>query len=211
MAKSVFSALALLTLATGAFAGCETHTFGTCEDNIVHWYDPNTGEICDPLDCGGGRAPVKYNVPGCAAYTGTLTRPTEPSYMPCFTSSSSLVLASPTPATTTSSLAIPTATTGASSSLAPSASSASSESQAGPTTSGASSTVASSSIVTGLPTISRPPAGSSASAGNGTTTSKSSTTTASSSTTVPPSAGNIVGSSWAAVVAGVALGALAVL
>jgi hypothetical protein len=35
------------------------------------------------LDCGGGRAPPKLNVPGCAAYTGTATY--SPSFMAGFT------------------------------------------------------------------------------------------------------------------------------
>ncbi|BFZ60432.1 hypothetical protein YB2330_001468 [Saitoella coloradoensis] len=44
------------------------------------WYVPGTGEICSFLDCGGGRAPPKTTVPGCAAYVGTGTY--EPSYLP---------------------------------------------------------------------------------------------------------------------------------
>ncbi|RYP44343.1 hypothetical protein DL768_009180 [Monosporascus sp. mg162] len=64
-----------------------THSFTTCDDGIVHWYDPNTGEVCDPLDCGGGRAPPKTNVPGCPLYTGTAVRTT--SYLSCWTPSGS--------------------------------------------------------------------------------------------------------------------------
>ncbi|KAF9880717.1 hypothetical protein CkaCkLH20_01759 [Colletotrichum karsti] len=37
------------------------------------YFVPGTGEICAPLDCGGGRAPPKTTVPGCAAYVGTDT------------------------------------------------------------------------------------------------------------------------------------------
>ncbi|OAQ74060.1 siderophore biosynthesis enzyme [Pochonia chlamydosporia 170] len=37
------------------------------------WYVPGSGELCDFLDCGGGRAPPKTTVPGCAAYEGTET------------------------------------------------------------------------------------------------------------------------------------------
>ncbi|OBT65503.1 hypothetical protein VE03_05008 [Pseudogymnoascus sp. 23342-1-I1] len=70
----------LLLLATPIHAVCGTHTFGHCEDNITHWYDPLTGEICDPIDCGGGRAPPKTNVPGC----GTLPAPPA-SYLSCWT------------------------------------------------------------------------------------------------------------------------------
>jgi hypothetical protein len=32
-------------LAKIVFAGCSTHSFTTCDDGIVHWFDPNTGEI----------------------------------------------------------------------------------------------------------------------------------------------------------------------
>ncbi|KAH7144154.1 hypothetical protein B0J13DRAFT_40643 [Dactylonectria estremocensis] len=73
MVNSVLSlAVPVLALAKLASAfNCETHTFTTCEDRIVHWYDPDDGQICDPLDCGGGRAPVKTGVPGCANYSGT--------------------------------------------------------------------------------------------------------------------------------------------
>ncbi|KAI0891623.1 hypothetical protein F4806DRAFT_296215 [Annulohypoxylon nitens] len=46
------------------------------------WYVPDTGEICAFLDCGGGRAPPKTTVPGCAAYSGTATY--SPSYLPNF-------------------------------------------------------------------------------------------------------------------------------
>ncbi|KAK4461983.1 hypothetical protein QBC42DRAFT_268931 [Cladorrhinum samala] len=37
------------------------------------WYVPDTGELCEFLDCGGGRAPPKTNVPGCGNYKGTDT------------------------------------------------------------------------------------------------------------------------------------------
>jgi hypothetical protein len=70
----------LLLLTTPIHAVCGIHTFGHCEDKIIHWYDPLTGEICDPVDCGGGRAPPKTNVPGC----GTI--PLGPaSYLSCWT------------------------------------------------------------------------------------------------------------------------------
>ncbi|OJD19320.1 hypothetical protein AJ78_00679 [Emergomyces pasteurianus Ep9510] len=97
---TLFSAiLALPLFASTVFAfGCKQHTFTQCEDGITHWYDPDDGQICDPLDCGGGRAPVKYNVPGCAAYTGTETRATSASYLSCwpFTTKTPSDTASPT-------------------------------------------------------------------------------------------------------------------
>lgn len=47
------------------------------------WYVPDTGEICELLDCGGGRAPPKTDVPGCGNYKGTDTY--SPRYMPSTT------------------------------------------------------------------------------------------------------------------------------
>lgn len=99
--SSLLTVLQLLLLARMAVAGCTTRSFTTCADRIVHWYDPTTGEICDPLDCGGGRAPPKTDVPGCPLYSGTATRPTSPSYLPCFTPVSSVERISATPIITT--------------------------------------------------------------------------------------------------------------
>ncbi|KAL4928873.1 uncharacterized protein BDV17DRAFT_86351 [Aspergillus undulatus] len=74
-------------------------SYTTCEDRIVHWFNPETGEVCDPLDCGGGRAPVKYDVPGCAAYTGTEIYTSTRSILSCWTPStvSATTTASETP------------------------------------------------------------------------------------------------------------------
>ena len=47
------------------------------------WYVPDTGEICEFLDCGGGRAPPKTDVPGCGNYKGTDTY--SPKFMPSST------------------------------------------------------------------------------------------------------------------------------
>jgi hypothetical protein len=44
------------------------------------WFVPESGEICEFLDCGGGRAPPKTTVPGCPLYSGTATY--EPSFLP---------------------------------------------------------------------------------------------------------------------------------
>jgi hypothetical protein len=90
---TLLSALPVLMLAKQALGfGCSTHSFTTCEDKIVHWFDPDDGMICDPLDCGGGRAPVKTGVPGCANYSGTETRGT--SYLSCWKPSTTLATAS---------------------------------------------------------------------------------------------------------------------
>lgn len=49
------------------------------------WYVEDTREICEFLDCGGGRAPPKTNVPGCGNYKGTETY--SPRFLPSETSS----------------------------------------------------------------------------------------------------------------------------
>ncbi|CAP66462.1 uncharacterized protein PODANS_4_3635 [Podospora anserina S mat+] len=73
--------LPILALALGAAAktdigGCvSTKVPYMTQDTLVYssllWYLPDTGEICEILDCGGGRAPPKTNVPGCGNYAGT--------------------------------------------------------------------------------------------------------------------------------------------
>lgn len=80
--SSIIPLLVLAKLAAGI--GCNTHSYTTCDDGIVHWFDPEDGQICDPLDCGGGRAPPKKN-PGCAGYTGTEVRTI--SYLSCWKAS----------------------------------------------------------------------------------------------------------------------------
>lgn len=57
-------------------SGCTSSTAGAS----LIWYVPDTGEICAPLDCGGGRAPPITTRPGCAQYSGTATY--SPSYLP---------------------------------------------------------------------------------------------------------------------------------
>ncbi|PYH85762.1 hypothetical protein BO82DRAFT_351082 [Aspergillus uvarum CBS 121591] len=44
------------------------------------FYIPDTGELCELIDCGGGRAPPKTTVPGCPLYSGTEPVPTH--YLP---------------------------------------------------------------------------------------------------------------------------------
>jgi hypothetical protein len=94
---SLLSAIPLLMLTEKVLGfGCATHSYTTCEDKIVHWFDPDDGMICDPLDCGGGRAPPKHG-PGCGGYTGTETRGT--SYLSCWKPSTTLVSAPADPTT----------------------------------------------------------------------------------------------------------------
>ncbi|KAI0120958.1 putative siderophore biosynthesis enzyme [Xylariales sp. AK1849] len=54
----------------GGCVSSETVAYGGAS---LIWYVPGTGEICSFLDCGGGRAPPKTTVPGCAGYSGTAT------------------------------------------------------------------------------------------------------------------------------------------
>ncbi|KAK2036609.1 hypothetical protein LZ31DRAFT_615013 [Colletotrichum somersetense] len=71
--------LATAVLAKTDIAGCVssdsiyTPTQGGTPYATRVWYVPGTGEICAALDCGGGRAPPKTDVPGCDAYKGTET------------------------------------------------------------------------------------------------------------------------------------------
>ncbi|CAJ0549726.1 Ff.00g033390.m01.CDS01 [Fusarium sp. VM40] len=105
---SLFSAIPVLMLTEKVLGfGCSTHSYTTCEDKIVHWFDPDDGMICDPLDCGGGRAPPKHG-PGCAGYTGTETRGT--SYLSCWKPSTTLVAAPAGPTTVVTVPAEPTST-----------------------------------------------------------------------------------------------------
>ena len=92
------SALAALALAKTDYEGCTSSTTVVYGGASVMYWDPTNGEICQYLDCGGGRAPPKTNVPGCDAYEGTATY--SPSYLPGWgeASSTSAVYTSPIPA-----------------------------------------------------------------------------------------------------------------
>lgn len=74
----LLSALTTSTLASApegwpAIEGCKYLPTTAASGNYVVFYVPETGEICDAPDCGGGRAPPKSTVPGCHFYTGTET------------------------------------------------------------------------------------------------------------------------------------------
>ncbi|KAH6981216.1 hypothetical protein BKA56DRAFT_617014 [Ilyonectria sp. MPI-CAGE-AT-0026] len=85
MSASKLLALAALLLAASPavartdIAGCTSSAGVATASNggglyaTVIWYVPDTGELCEFLDCGGGRAPPKTTVPGCPAYEGTET------------------------------------------------------------------------------------------------------------------------------------------
>ncbi|KAK1766706.1 hypothetical protein QBC33DRAFT_84035 [Phialemonium atrogriseum] len=82
----LYSVLALALAAQGAVArtnydGCTSFTstvtvhteigYGNTYETVI-WYVSDSLEICQGVDCGGGRAPPR-TVPGCPAYTGTET------------------------------------------------------------------------------------------------------------------------------------------
>jgi hypothetical protein len=106
------AAVATLALAKTDYEGCTSSTTVVYGGASVMYWDPTNGEICQYLDCGGGRAPPKTNVPGCAAYEGTETY--SPSYLPGWSS------ATATPSS--SAMAYPTATPSSSSEMSASSS-----------------------------------------------------------------------------------------
>lgn len=76
------AALSLLGTANARtdLEGCiSSATTNQWHEASMIWYIEDTGEICDIPDCGGGRAPPKYDNPACPNYTGTATY--EPSYL----------------------------------------------------------------------------------------------------------------------------------
>ncbi|RDL33656.1 uncharacterized protein BP5553_08024 [Venustampulla echinocandica] len=96
-------ALAALVAAKTDIGGCTSSlTKNEYNQASVLWYVPETGEICEILDCGGGRAPPKTTVPGCGAYSGTATY--SPKFLAGFNGASSTQAApsSQAPAATTS-------------------------------------------------------------------------------------------------------------
>lgn len=73
------AAFATVALARTDLEGCTRTDVSSPAGASYAWYVPGTGEVCEILDCGGGRAPPKTTVPGCAAYSGTETY--SPSYL----------------------------------------------------------------------------------------------------------------------------------
>ncbi|RAK73290.1 putative cell surface protein [Aspergillus fijiensis CBS 313.89] len=96
------------------------------------FYIPDTGELCELIDCGGGRAPPKTTVPGCPLYSGTEPVPTH--YLPGWGPNGRLIETTTTTtsgaAEATSETSAITATAGAGGSVYASASSSSSSSSA---------------------------------------------------------------------------------
>lgn len=60
-----------VVLARTDLTGCTSTSVSSPAGASIAWYVPETGEVCDLLDYGGGRAPPKTTVPGCPLYSGT--------------------------------------------------------------------------------------------------------------------------------------------
>jgi hypothetical protein len=104
MARSIALAALLYALPIAAktdIEGCTSFTstvtvrpepgYGNTYERVM-WYVSDTLEICEGVDCGGGRAPPK-SVPGCPLYKGTET------VTPRFLESDPMAPETPTPKT----------------------------------------------------------------------------------------------------------------
>ncbi|CEI66280.1 hypothetical protein FVEN_g4329 [Fusarium venenatum] len=107
MARSIALAALLYALPIAAktnIEGCTSFTstvtvrpepgYGNTYERVM-WYVSDTLEICEGVDCGGGRAPPK-SVPGCPLYKGTET------VTPRFLESDPMAPATPPPLVTSS-------------------------------------------------------------------------------------------------------------
>lgn len=91
-----------LSTARTDLSGCiSSATTNQWHEASMIWYVPGSGEICDFVDCGGGRAPPKTDQPGCPLYSGTETL--TPSYLPGYGASSKMAATTTTLTQTTSS------------------------------------------------------------------------------------------------------------
>jgi len=109
--------ISAVALAKTDLSGCTSSNTVAFGGASVIWYVPGTGEICAPLDCGGGRAPPKTTVPGCAAYSGTETY--SPSYLSNWASATSTHSALVSASTTKTDYASPSTTVAVSTPAAP--------------------------------------------------------------------------------------------
>ncbi|KAJ5379914.1 uncharacterized protein N7496_002342 [Penicillium cataractarum] len=101
-ALPVLLGLAGLATARTDLGGCiSSQTTNQWHEASMIWWVPDTGEICDFVDCGGGRAPPKTTQPGCPLYSGTATL--TPSYMPGWGPNGKLAATTTTVAQTTAS------------------------------------------------------------------------------------------------------------
>lgn len=85
---------AFATLALAEPCAFSRRVLTQCGDGPLFNIDPDTGAICDALDCGGGRAPPKTTVPGCPLYSGPL--PSTTRFLECWTPTSSSVIVTTT-------------------------------------------------------------------------------------------------------------------
>jgi hypothetical protein len=69
-----------LALAKTDLSGCTSSDTVAYGGASVIWYVPDTGEICEFLDCGGGAGAPITTQPGCPLYSGTASY--TPSYLP---------------------------------------------------------------------------------------------------------------------------------
>ncbi|KAJ5391273.1 hypothetical protein N7509_006763 [Penicillium cosmopolitanum] len=94
--------LASIALARTDLAGCtSSQTTNQWHEASMIWWVPESGEICEFVDCGGGRAPPKTTQPGCPLYSGTATL--TPNYMPGWGPNGKIAASTTTVAETTSS------------------------------------------------------------------------------------------------------------
>ncbi len=101
-ALPILLGLAGLATARTDLSGCiSSATHNQWNEASMIWYVPDTGEICDFVDCGGGRAPPKTTQPGCPLYTGTAT--VTPSYLSGWGPNGKLAASTTTVSQTTSS------------------------------------------------------------------------------------------------------------
>ncbi|KJX92769.1 hypothetical protein TI39_contig5827g00023 [Zymoseptoria brevis] len=156
-----FVALATLALARTDLTGCTSTDVSSPAGASLAYYVPGTGELCEFLDCGGGRAPPKTTVPGCPQYSGTLTY--SPSFLPDYgsataapsvtssASAESTIVESMSESSTSSETMSDSAISSASSST-----SMSSSSSSGSTTSSSMSTITSVAVAPANGTITNP-------------------------------------------------------
>lgn len=85
---------AFATLALAEPCAFSRRVLTQCGDGPLFNIDPDTGAICDALDCGGGRAPPKTTVPGCPLYSGPL--PSTTRFLECWTPTSASVVVTTT-------------------------------------------------------------------------------------------------------------------
>lgn len=108
IALSLSSLLFAAVQARTDLAGCTSSAVGPS----LIYYVPGTGELCQLIDCGGGRAPAKTTVPGCPLYAGTAS--VTPSFLPGYGPNGAAPAATTTATTTSTNAAAAQGTTSAS-------------------------------------------------------------------------------------------------